>query len=263
MIYYASLFFNELDLLDLKIREESPYVDKMFIVESELSFTGNQKSVNYPKGKYDNYKNVEHVLLKESFFPKGITAWEREHVQRNAIRSLVGYNDDDIWIVTDIDEIIVGKNIPMLVEETAKHGHICIGMQIYYYYINALYPRGWDYPFMCTGKVARGHDFQDIVKRRGISPEKIVTNCGKHFSYLGSPADISLKLKSFSHTEYSTPYYSNEHTIKDRIANLEDVCGRKKVMKVVPIDSSYPQTILDDLPAWEKYIYKEAVVCQT
>ena len=43
MIYSCTMFFNEFDLLDLKIAEELDQVDQMIIVESNQTFRGNEK----------------------------------------------------------------------------------------------------------------------------------------------------------------------------------------------------------------------------
>jgi hypothetical protein len=73
------------------------------------------------------------------------------------------------------------------------------------------------------------------------------------------PEDISLKLKSFSHTEYGGPEFSNVDVVRDRVESLKDVCRRGKTLKIVELDSSYPKTILDNLFDWEKHIYRENV----
>ena len=254
MIYSTSMFMNELELLDLKIKEESPHVDKIFIVESELTFTGNPKSVAFPKGKYDSYGNVEHVLLDKTMFDNDTDAWVRQERQRNAITDLVSYSDDDVWIVMDLDEIIPGEYIPILVEETRKRGALRMGMQLYYYYINTQFTSDVEWhPIMTTGVAVREHTLDYL--RDCVFFGHRVGNCGKHFSYLSNPEGISLKLKSFAHTELGGPEFTDVERIKNHMDQLSDICGRGKKLEVVEIDSSYPKTILNNLAEWEQYIY--------
>jgi beta-1,4-mannosyl-glycoprotein beta-1,4-N-acetylglucosaminyltransferase len=257
MIYSASMYFNELELLDLKVREEAAFVDKMFVVEAAVTFSGNPKPMNFPKDKYG--EKVEHIFLEESYFKDCKNPWEREAAQRNAIQSLVRAEDDDVWIVTDVDEIIRGDKIQYIAEETRKHWFVVLRMQVCYYYINVEYPLMQDYSFAATGWVSRRKKFHGLRRHRAMRPRKALPDCGKHFSYLMGPENISLKLKSFSHTEYGGPEFSNVDVVRDRVESLKDVCRRGKTLKIVELDSSYPKTILDNLPDWEKHIYREAV----
>ena len=43
MIYEAFMFLNEFDMLDLKLQEHGPYVDKFIITESNRNFNQIEK----------------------------------------------------------------------------------------------------------------------------------------------------------------------------------------------------------------------------
>jgi len=251
------MFFNELELLDLKITEESPHVDKIFVVESSVTYSGIPKPINFPAGKYASNPKVRYVLLGEDRLKSCATPWDRERLQRNLPRELIVPSDDDVWLVTDIDEIVNGEKIPNIVECVRKYWYLALDMKMYYYHIDTLFPEDWNYPYAAIGHVARRYTFDQLRRdRKRVKPKRKMVNVGKHFSFLGGAENISLKLKSFSHTEYSGDKFSDVSVVRERLDSLTDVCGRGHVMSVVDVDSSYPKTILDNPDAWNKYRYK-------
>jgi len=46
---------------------------------------------------------------------------------------------------------------------------------------------------------------------------EIINNGGWHFNNIFSPKDISIKLKTFAHTEFSDPEFSSVKVIKEKI----------------------------------------------
>jgi hypothetical protein len=50
-------FFNELDMLEFRLTELDPYVDKFVIIESTKTFTGKPKPLYYNKIKLSNTNN--------------------------------------------------------------------------------------------------------------------------------------------------------------------------------------------------------------
>ena len=50
-IFDCFTFFNELDLLEFRLRLLDNYVDFFVIAESNLTFSGNPKEYNYAKNK--------------------------------------------------------------------------------------------------------------------------------------------------------------------------------------------------------------------
>jgi len=57
--------------------------------------------------------------------------------------------------------------------------------------------------------------------------KKVIPEAGWHCSYCSSTADIVRKLKSFSHTEYNSEWFTNESRINQSISNGLDLFGRK------------------------------------
>lgn len=257
MIYSASMFFNELDLLDLKVQETLPHVDAMFIIESELTHSGNRKGKLFPEDKYKDEKKIRYRFISEEEISRCRRPIDKEEHQYNAPYYMVDhYPNDDIWILTDLDEIIRGEEIPRIVSETKKHGHVKLEMDLHYYYINVMDQNPWRYPLAITGNVASETPFYTL-RRRGRG--KSLKGCGKHFSYLGGAEAISTKLKSFKNVEYGKEEFSGLDVIRKRMESLEDVVGRTNKLKVVEIDDTYPRTILNNLDRWKRHIYTGSI----
>lgn len=250
-----TMFFNEHDLTDLKIKEETPYVDKIVIQESIWTHVGNPKTICFQYDKYLENKKVIHLIVNEHSVFDGCDIQKDRFSRANAERrypiSKFQIADNDILLVTDIDEIINGEEIPRIVEETRRRGFVRLEMRAFYYYINVIQAEPWSYPYAVRG---------DLAKRLGLDwlrlnmTGTILRNCGNHFGWLGSPEDIKNKIKNMAHTEFN-----NDDIIEGtekRLNNLEDVVGRKdqKPLKIIQIDHLYPKTILNNYSYWKKYI---------
>ena len=247
MIYSSIMFFNEIDLIDLRIEEESPYVDKIFIAESPMTFTGNAKPLNFPIERHKDNEKVVYLVVPHSAYIGCNIAWDREHVQRNYAQTIVPFNDDDIWFVTDTDEVLIGEKLPGLVKVVRQHGLVGLHMPSYSYYINAKCNRDWFHPFAAIGSICKKYTFDNLRNRVRINSYNM-PNCGKHFCNLGGAEAIEYKLKSFSHVEHNTPAY-----LSRLVGQLNNIC-KSNGLTVVNVDNSYPKTILNNLANWGKHI---------
>lgn len=248
MIYSSTIFLNEFDLLDVKIAEESPHVDKIYITESPLTFTGNPKPLNFPVEKYKDNDKIVYLVTPKEMYKDCKVAWDREFLQRNYAQTIIQFADDDICFVTDVDEIISGYRFPDLIKDVIKHRFIGMIMNTYGYWINAVVTDAvWEPPFAAVGSLCKQHSFQNM-RNRNVGGAVVIRDCGKHFSYLGGDEAIRYKLKSFSHVESS-----GDEWIAYCIKNYHNIEANANV-KIVPIDESYPKSIRDNLDKWEKYI---------
>jgi len=83
---------------------------------------------------------------------------------------------------------------------------------------------------------------------------QIFKNAGWHFNNLMLPEDISLKLRTFAHKEFSGKEFSSVEIIKDKINKKIDLFNRGHNYKVVNIDNNFPKYILDNLEKFKNYI---------
>jgi len=247
MIYSCTMFLNEFHLLDLKMSEEMEHIDKLIVVESKKTHS-NKVKPTYLKGSIYDKKDVKIITIGDNFNSNAI---HNEAYQRNVAIDGLNIKDDDVIICCDIDEILNGKDIPRIAEMAREYGHVKFNMTMYYYKIN-LKLGMWQQPFAVSGSYLK-ESKKPLTKLRGKAKKSMTTH-GKHFSYLMTPENISYKLKSFLHTEYDNPIFTNMRNIKNSIKYRTDLFGRKKKIQKVKIDDTYPATILNNLGKWKEFI---------
>ncbi len=104
-IITASPFFNELDLLEIKIRELGDEVDAHLIVESTRTFTGIRKPLYFAENEArfaDIRTKIIHVVVELPEFAS--SPWVREELQHRAILQAVRALNPEIVIWGDTDE---------------------------------------------------------------------------------------------------------------------------------------------------------------
>ena len=109
-IYDCFTFYNELDLLKIRIDLLKDVVDKFVLVEMNVTQTGIKKDFIFEKNKdkFEEYKDkIIHIKVDNP--PKmrqGYDNWLLENYQRNNIMSgLTDCQADDLVIISDLDEI--------------------------------------------------------------------------------------------------------------------------------------------------------------
>ena len=69
-----------------------------------------------------------------------------------------------------------------------------------------------------------------------------------------SPELISLKLKTFAHSEFSNSRFSDVNVIKDKIENKIDLFERGHNYKKVDLDRSFPRYLIENREKYKNYI---------
>ena len=95
------------------------------------------------------------------------------------------------------------------------------------------------------------YKFYRLDKEKNI---ELFINGGWHFNNLLSPEDISKKLKTFAHTEYSDDKFSSIDTIKKKISDRVDLFERGEKYEKQEINKEFPQYLRNNLIKFEKYI---------
>jgi len=118
-VYDAVLFSNELDILTLRWKELYPYITQFIILESNSTFTGTEKLLYFANHR-DQFKFVEPRLTYGTVggrSRKGENPFIEEAFQRVALDRLIkiaGISDDDLLIMSDVDEIPSRHTINLL-----------------------------------------------------------------------------------------------------------------------------------------------------
>ncbi len=107
MIYDCIPFFNELDILKLRLHILAPYVDKFVIEEASVTFSGEPKPMIFAENREmfaEFADKILYVAVENS--PMDVSTHERDKFQKNQlIRALGDCKPDDVIIFSDVDEI--------------------------------------------------------------------------------------------------------------------------------------------------------------
>ena len=232
MIWDAFIFFNELDLLELRLKELEEVVDRFVLVEAPVTFSGQLKPLHFKENK-DRFSRwpIEHVIVND--MPDGDDPWKRERWQRNAIRrGLYGAARNDGIMISDLDEIPAAASVAQWRPSMGT----CAFHQLYsYYWVNCVGERD------ALSRIMRWGDLKKTTASKARRMDgKPLDHVGWHFSYLGGPAQIRRKIDAFSHQELNTPKYTDFGHLEKCIQTGTDLYRRDGY--------SWRKTGLDHLP---------------
>ena len=263
-VYDCFLFFNELDLLEIRLNELKDVVDKFVLVECSLTHASKEKPFYFEKNK-ERFKGfldrIIHVKVedKPSIPPRAgrngtfHNRHDMEWFQRNCIdRGIKECDPSDIILLSDIDEI-PSVNAVLEARKILENEDIFISLRqkFFFYYLNGL----------CTNDGINSVDWWGTTVCRyssypGAQPlrdtkgknKKRIDQGGWHFSYLGGAEKIVEKIESYSHAEWDNNSIKNHERIKDRIdrgIDLFDRPGRPRQV-YIEIDKSFPNYLFDN-----------------
>ena len=102
-------FFNELDILEMRLNILDPYVDYFIISEATKTFSGMDKPLFYDENK-ERFSKFSHKIIHnivEDTTSSELHPYQRDVFQKDKIKDVVLENssEDDIIIWSDVDEV--------------------------------------------------------------------------------------------------------------------------------------------------------------
>jgi len=253
-------FFNELDLLEVRLHELQDVVDVFVLSEATLTFTGKPKPLYYQENQ-DRFAGfadrIRHVVVSDyrGMNKSDPRSMDRGQKQRGLdwMHHTLSPGPSDVVIMSDADEIPRASTVRQAAEETGWSTAM-IEMPLFYYYMNCQAqgrPGSWRNP-----RLIRPNKRIHYNSTRKGPHDQDYWNAGWHFSFLhDTVADIQYKLKSYTHA----PQYGNlrDEDVQGRIDQGQDIFGRKRYHFEYLDDLSYlPQYVQDNLGKFKKYIGK-------
>ena len=266
MVYDCFQFFNELDMLKIRLNVMSPIVDKFVISEATETFSGLKKPLYYEENKEmfaEFADKIIHVVVDDT--PEGYTH-DRDTFQKNAVtRGLVNCTDEDIIIFSDLDEIPNPEKIKEILKDFQEDKIYHFAQRLFYCYLNMEEVSGnllsyagefegverkkWIGTKMCSYKLLREQNLQlgelRFPERKEIGIR--VEDGGWHFGYMGGHGEKDIKKRvqekviSAAHQEYNSKHVLNQVT--DQIKDGKDIFGRDAKFIRCEIDESFPTYI--------------------
>lgn len=252
MIVDCFLFTREFTLLDIRLHELAPYVDDFLLVEANTTFSGEAKSLEFQAqaDRWREWPQLSTVSVLDP--PKTTNPWDREAYQRNAIlRGLREFAGDTVVLISDVDEIPRGCNIPPAI----KPGEVYVFEQdLYYYTMTQRARERWRGTRACRLDDLRRWTPQ-VVRFAGGTP---VINGGWHFSYMGGVDAIQAKLAAFSHQELNRPEFNSAVEITRRVGANRDLFDREILkLETVPGLDHLPEYVRDNPSKFSTMIWSQ------
>lgn len=257
-------FFNETDLLEIRLHEMDSIVDHFVIVESLQ-----RHAISKPKPAYlrDNWSRftkfhdkIKYVLL-EKLEPEPSNdraARARDHFQRNSLWQAiqeVSTSPDDVAIVTDCDEIPRASAMKMAVSHIHKGTHVLDQLN-YQYSVNWLAPGGWDNAFAATV----GHIRQlggNLQKIRDSRKAHTIPDAGWHFSYFGGGvAGVQEKVSSWCHFQDGAEWPFLNKDAKGKLGDILEgrhVSPGRRLLWQRTCDPKLPEYFLKNIDSFERF----------
>ena len=83
---------------------------------------------------------------------------------------------------------------------------------------------------------------------------QIFDDAGWHFNNILSSEEISLKLKTFAHSQFADEKYSSPMIIEKKIEKKIDLFERGHIYKKVEIDDTFPEYLKKNLHKFKNFI---------
>ena len=250
-IYDCFTFYNELDLLDLRLEQLYDWVDHFVIVEATSTFQ-NQPKPLYLKDNWSRYEKYQDKIIHVVADLKDTDPWQNERHQRDSImQGLVDASPHDIAIISDVDEFIRPEAIAQMRNSSA----LVFGLRVPYFNFKFNYMLVNDPEAYCVWATASRVEHlagpEDMRRSRWTLNQfpynyndgtvQLIEHAGWHFTYLGNDEFIRTKIKSFAHSELNTVEVLGSIDVEQCIAqgrgfNIND--PRKFV--IVDLDDYFP-----------------------
>lgn len=221
MVWSLTPFFNELDILEIRLGELDPVVDWHVIAEAPVTHTGKPKPLYFEqnKGRFAPWLHkIRHVIVEDmpvhdlaSRFgqPEG-SDWPREMYQRDSlIRGCEGVAPDDVIVLSDLDEIPRPESIA---QAAAVGGIVHLSMPMHLYRLNWRWPER--NPGYTIARVFRGGELGRGVERLRQEPSvSLGGDSGWHLAYMGNVGRIQAKINALADdwVHLDPSYLDSEH----------------------------------------------------
>ena len=281
MVYDCIPFFNEVDILLLRLNILDPYVDRFVIEESTVTFSGEPKELVFEKNK-ELFKKflpkITHIVVDDTPI-EGADTFIRDYYQKNQlIRGLKDASTEDIIMFSDADEIPNPEVLKDIIANFDKTKVYHLAQRNFYVFVNNEEKSGkllsitGEFPEIPEEKrlwlgskicaidnipkegMVRLRDLVPVTDSRSVR----VPDGGWHFGYMGGHNEkdpmerIGIKTKAAAHQDYNEKEVLAE-TMDHLILGM-DIFGRDARFERVEIDDTYPQYLRDHLKEYEHFV---------
>ncbi len=260
------IFFNELDILEIRLNELDPAVDEFVLVEGTRTHQNDPKPLFFAENKqrFERFlPKMRHMVVDkwpnafQRMIHRGthyLENWQREY----PLSYLNSLPRETNIIFSDIDEIPRASQV----EANKGSGEIKIFEQrLYNFWFNNL----------CVHFDTGGRDLEAQKNKNGkaywrgtvmvprwrvqtlnktrlfrdlqVGPVKIIEEGGWHFSYIGDVKRVKTKLEAYGHPEYNKSLEEIEDIMR---AGRSIIPGDETRFQLEELDETYPKYLWEN-----------------
>lgn len=290
MIYDCFTFFNELELLELRLHELADTVDKFVLVEATQTHTNRPKPLHYweNRERFSRFHDrIIHVAVAD--LPQSVDAWIPENFQRNCIsRGLTQCRPEDWILVSDVDEIPRATTVDKICRENPYEYPFPKGFATEAISRPALrllsawkFSRGWarrNNPFIFKFQQSNHLHFLNCVVAKPVSSanwygtrmlrfrdfisaqevresgSQVVPGGGWHFTSMGGVSRIQEKIQSYAHQELNKPDFIESRRLANCLEEGKSIFNPAEEVSILKLDDSFPRYILENRETFAGWI---------
>jgi len=275
-VFDSIIFFNELELLEMRLNILNDVVDHFVLTESPFTVSGNEKPLYYQENK-DRFakfndkithhiteeipNDFSHMLEKTKFHvaykepdPYGTPMidipirFQRALFNRN--NSAFGIEkanpaSDDMIITSDADEILDPRVLQNM-DWFDGYNHYVALQRTFYYQLNVLREEDWMGSRICNWFKLRNTSVDQL--RQSHQDSYRIEQGGWHWSYFGHINTIEQKLKACADSHHGS------EDLPEMVDMGKDPVGRSDLYGSVPIDDSFPEYIRNNQEKYSHFI---------
>lgn len=273
-IYDCFTFYNEFDLLELRLEELFDSVDHFIIAEANTTHSGNPKDYLL-LDNWDRFKpyadKIIHIKVEDMPGVIDNNCWHNERHQRNCLaRGLVNCRGNDIVILSDVDEMVRSSCIEFI-RNDKLHNLWAFRMPFFNFRFNYM----WVSPliYQVQGQaftVERAATFRNFTQIREIyganwanrpviyddGTEICLQHSGWHFSSLGDTSFVANKLRNFAHNEKA--HQADTLDVDNLIANNKTNIIPDARFEAVVLDDYFPEYLVKNKERFNHLIIDNA-----
>ena len=207
-VFDAFQFFNELDILEIRLHELDPVVFKFILVEATRTHSNEAKPLVYDmnRERFSAFKDkIIHIIVED--LPQDGDPWVLENFQRNAImRGLTEAHPNDLVVIADVDEIPSSFILDAVRSCDGPTSPTWLYSRFFNFKFNWEFQGLWKHPQVVRmAQLMPGLD-------EAVTPQQVrmgamrpyhtkIENAGWHCSFFSDAEGVMQKVQAFTHQE--------------------------------------------------------------
>mgnify|MGYP001605290378 CR=1 FL=1 len=263
-IFDGFLYHNKPEMLELHLETLAHEVEAFVMVQSAQTFTGSPRAVvTLEQLGLERFRSkvIEVTFSLNTEVPTD----HREAFQRNMIAAPLaagGISDEDVVIISDLDEIVDPMAVRRLAEDPELlrcFGKVRFQMQFHYYFLDCLLDDSFQPWRQCVAVLwsrlkrssCQQERMMNLIQKSDLAVE--IPNGGWHFSWFGTPQQVKETL--YSHVDPMSRNFeglSYDDVMKIRLDG-KDIFGRDlPPLKFLDELPPLPTTVMDNLERYRQ-----------